>query len=179
MEVRESLAGALARARLLALDVDGVLTDGRIVYSGETEIQAFDVQDGLALVWLRKADVHVAWISGRGSPTTKRRAAELGVEELHLLALDKGAVLRDVQRRLGIAPESTVAMGDDLPDLALAASAAVFAAPANAREEVRARASLVTRARGGEGAVRELAEEILRAKGLWPGLLEKFSPRGP
>ena len=71
---------ALARARLLALDVDGVLTDGRVVYAGEMELQAFDVQDGQGLVWLRRAGVHVAWITGRGSPATEKRARELGVD---------------------------------------------------------------------------------------------------
>jgi 3-deoxy-D-manno-octulosonate 8-phosphate phosphatase (KDO 8-P phosphatase) len=158
----------LARVRLLALDVDGTLTDGRVTYVGEHESQSFDVHDGQGLTWLARAEVQVAWITGRGCEATERRAAELGVRELHLGASPKVEVLRKVQERLGIPPEETAAMGDDLPDLGLRERAAFFAAPANARPEVREVADLVARARGGEGAVRELAEAILRAKDLWP-----------
>ncbi len=169
---------ALARARLLALDVDGVLTDGRVVYAGLEEVQAFDVRDGQGLVWLRRAGVHVAWITGRGSPATEKRARELGVDELHMRCTDKRAALADVQRRLGIAREETVAVGDDLPDLALAAGAGLFAAPPDARPEVLARAAMTTAAGGGAGCVREVAEAILRARGAWQALLEGASALG-
>ncbi|MEW6074148.1 MAG: hypothetical protein AB1726_16330 [Planctomycetota bacterium] len=163
----DELAARLAGARLLALDVDGVLTDGRVVYVGETEAQAFHVHDGAAFAWLREAGVEIAWISGRGCAATKRRAEELGVRELLLHARPKAAALAAVQARLAIPAAGTVVMGDDLHDLELAAGAAVFACPADARPEVRARADIVTAARGGAGAVRELAELILRAKGTW------------
>lgn len=163
----------LARARLLALDVDGVLTDGRVVYAGAEELQAFDVQDGQGLVWLRRAGVHVAWITGRGSQATEKRARELGVSELYMRCPDKRAALADVQRRLGVAREETVAVGDDLPDLALAEGAGLFVAPPNARPEVQARASFLTAARGGAGCVREVAEALLRARGAWQELLER------
>jgi len=166
----------LARARLVALDVDGVLTDGRVVYGGEAEWQAFDVQDGQGLVWLRREGIELAWISGRGCAATERRARELGVRELHLRAGPKAAVLERVQARLAIAVEDTVAMGDDLPDLGLRARAAFFAAPANARPEVRERADAVLDAHGGRGAVRELAEAILRARGGWGALVEAAVP---
>jgi 3-deoxy-D-manno-octulosonate 8-phosphate phosphatase (KDO 8-P phosphatase) len=164
---------ALARAKLVALDVDGVLTDGRVVYVGTAEAQAFDVQDGAALVWLQSHGVRVAWISGRGSPATEKRAGELGVAELHLGVRDKRAVLLDLQRRLGIPRAETIAVGDDLADLGLAAEAGLFVAVANACADVRARAGMVTVARGGAGAVRELAEAILRAQGSWAALLER------
>ncbi len=161
------MRAALARARLLALDVDGTLTDGRVVYVGDDELAAFHVLDGQGLVWLRETGVELAWISGRGCRATERRAAELGVRELHLRVASKSTVLAEVQERRGIAPDKTVAMGDDLADLGLAAHAALFACPAGAHPEVRRRAGLVTTAHGGAGAVRELAEAILRAKGLW------------
>lgn len=164
----------LARARLLVLDVDGVLTDGRVTYAGETELQSFCVYDGASFRWLREAGMEIAWITGRGSDATRRRARELGVDELHMRARPKAGVLADVQARLGISPEETVAMGDDLHDLDLAAGAAVFACPANARAEVRVRAEIVTVASGGGGAVRELAETILRAKGLWTERVASF-----
>lgn len=162
----------LAAAKLLVLDVDGTLTDGRVVYVGEVESQAFCVRDGQGLVWLRRAGVKLAWISGRGSVPTRRRAVELGVDFVRLRCRDKTAALKEAQAELGVTAAETIAMGDDLPDLALAAGAAFFAAPADARVEVRERADLVTRGVGGNGAVRELCERCLRAKGLWRSIVE-------
>jgi 3-deoxy-D-manno-octulosonate 8-phosphate phosphatase (KDO 8-P phosphatase) len=167
-----SLDEDLAAARLVVLDVDGVLTDGRVVYAGGEELQAFDVRDGLGVKLLLREGLTVAWISGRGCAATRRRAAELGVLEVHLQAGPKGAVLGALQQRLGLGPRETVAMGDDLPDLALAARCGVFAAPADAHPEVRARARLLCSARGGRGAVRELAEAVLRARGRWQRVVE-------
>jgi len=163
---------ALARVRLLAMDVDGVLTDGRVIYGDGLEVQEFHVADGLGLKLLMQSEVAVTWITGRGCEATRRRAAELGVAELHVGAGPKDRVLAEVQARLGIGPEHTAAMGDDLPDLAMRSRAAFFAAPANARAEVRERADLVTDAAGGAGAVRELAELLLRAQGRWTAILD-------
>jgi len=171
-----TLRTRLARTQLVCLDVDGVLTDGRIVYGPrgrEEELQFYHVQDGIAIEWLRAHGIAVVWISGRGSRTTEVRAAELGVSELHTRVKDKRAVLEDVQRRLGIGADATVVMGDDLPDLALLGACSVFAAPHNAVAEVRARAALVTRASGGAGAVRELACAILAARGDWDALVAR------
>ena len=162
----------LATVRLLALDVDGTLTDGRVVHSDAGELQAFDVHDGQGLVWLRRAEIEVAWISGRGCAATRTRAGELGIRELHLAAGPKAEVLREIQERLSIGVDQTASMGDDQPDLGLAARSAFFAAPANARPEVRAAADLTTVAAGGAGAVRELVEAILSAQGRWPGIAD-------
>ena len=164
----------LARAKLLALDVDGTLTDGRVVYCGEQELQSFCVRDGQGLAWLRDAGVHLVWITGRGCKPTERRASELGVVELHQRAGPKADVLASVQERLSIEPADTIAMGDDLPDLGLAQRAALFACPSDAASEVRERADWVASALAGNGAVRELAEAILRAQGLWKPLLERY-----
>lgn len=165
----------LAQIRLLVLDVDGVLTDGRIAY-GEAgpsdERPSFHVHDGIALRWLQEAGVEVAWISGRGSPAALHRARELGVREVHFRASSKRATLTEVQERLGIGTDATAGMGDDLPDLGLRARCGFFAAPADARREVRERADLVTESAGGRGAVRELAERILRAKGRWEAIVD-------
>ena len=151
-------------------DVDGTLTDGRIAYLGGEELCTFHVHDGQGLVWLREAGLELAWITGRGSRAVEARARELGVHELHQRVTDKRAVLCALQERLDIAPAHTLAMGDDLGVLAMAGRAALFVAPASARPEVLARAQLVTRAPGGAGAVRELAERVLRARGRWaPG----------
>jgi 3-deoxy-D-manno-octulosonate 8-phosphate phosphatase (KDO 8-P phosphatase) len=165
----------LARIRLLALDVDGTLTDGRIVRGPagpDDEYPAFDVQDGIAMRWLREGGVVVAWISGRGSPAVVSRARELEIRELHLSVPAKRDVLRAIQEKLGVAVDETAAMGDDLPDLGLRAACGFFAAPANARPEIKERADLVTKCAGGRGAVREFCEAILRAKGRWQSILD-------
>jgi 3-deoxy-D-manno-octulosonate 8-phosphate phosphatase (KDO 8-P phosphatase) len=163
----EELERRLANARLLVFDVDGTLTDGGVNYVGDQELCRFHVHDGQGLVWLAQAGLTLAWISGRGSRAVERRALELGVKRVVLGAVDKAAALERMQAELGIGVEHTLAMGDDLPDLALAARAVVFVAPANARPEVRERAAFVTAAKGGEGAVRELAERVLAARGEW------------
>ncbi|MSR61796.1 MAG: hypothetical protein EXS08_05055 [Planctomycetes bacterium] len=160
------MKAALAAIRLVVLDVDGTLTDGSVRYVGDEELVTFHVHDGAGLVWLREAGFTLAWISGRGSRAVEHRAQELGVRELFLRVGDKAPVLRELQRRLDVPPEQTLAMGDDLADLALA-PLAFLVAPANARPEVRERARLVTHAAGGAGAVRELAERLLEARGLW------------
>lgn len=164
MSAPAELAGALAGVRLVALDVDGVLTDGRVVYGADLEIQAFDVKDGAGLVALTRAGVEVVWITGRGCESTKRRAQELGAK-LHMSAGDKAEVLARAQAAAGCGPGETLAMGDDLPDLAMADAAALFVAPADAVAAVRERADWVTDAGGGRGAVRELCDALLAARG--------------
>ncbi|TAJ24897.1 MAG: phenylphosphate carboxylase subunit delta [Planctomycetota bacterium] len=166
---------AYARARLLALDVDGTLTDGRILYSVAGDTLAFDVRDGLAIEWLAAAGVTVAWISGRASNATLERAKKLHVPEIFVGVADKHACLLELQQRRGIERADTLAMGDDLPDLALVPRAAALVAPSDARPEVLAAADWVTQAAGGRGAVRELAERMLRARGAWPALLARYA----
>lgn len=165
----------LSAVRLLALDIDGVLTDGSIAYGAygpADQLQRFNVQDGLALRWIAKAGVKIAWISGRGCVANMQRARELEIDELFEKVADKGDVLREIQDRLSISRDETAAMGDDLPDLALRGACGFFAAPANAVADVKERADLVTRSSGGDGAVRELCEAILRAKGRWQAILD-------
>ena len=171
-----TLAARLERVRLLVLDVDGVLTDGRVTYVGTTPIaeqQTFYVQDGIAFAWLREAGLRIAWITGRGSSVTEHRARELGVDALVMHAVDKRGELERLQKRWRIAPGETAAMGDDLPDLALVDRCTVFVAPRDAVPEVRARADIVTKAGGGRGAVRELAVRLLEAKGLWRACVDR------
>lgn len=159
----------LANIRLIALDIDGTLTDGQVVYSVEGNVQRYSVHDGQGLVWLRRlAKMKQAWISGRAGSAARRRAKELKVDCLRLGVGPKGPVLQAVQEELGIGPDQTLSMGDDLPDLALAEGSAMFVAPRNARGEVRQRADFVTKSKGGGGAVREVCEWLLYAKGHWP-----------
>lgn len=158
----------LARIRLAVFDVDGTLTDGRVTYVGTEELQTFCVRDGYALARLARAGIAQVWITGRGCAATERRAEELGVTRLITGAGEKASVLADIQADLGFAPEETLAMGDDLPDLAMRSGAAVFAAPADAAPEVRAQADLIAEACGGAGAAREVCRRLLMARGAWP-----------
>jgi len=164
----DDLDRRLAQVRLAVFDVDGTLTDGRVTYLGGDEQQTFSVRDGYALSLLAQAGIAQVWITGRGCGPTSRRAEELGVTRLLTGVEDKARALAEVQSQLGVSPEETLAMGDDLPDLALRAGAEVFAAPADAAEEVLACADLVSGARGGEGAAREVCRRLLMAHGAWP-----------
>ena len=169
MSPRLSARARAARVRLLVLDVDGVLTDGGLWYSaaGE-ELKRFDVRDGLGLVVAQRAGLGLAVISGRKSAAAARRLAELGVAEVHLGVEDKGAALAALLDRLGLPAGAAAAMGDDLNDLPLFARVGLALAPRDAAAEVRRKAHWVARRRGGQGAVREAVEWLLRARGAWP-----------
>jgi len=158
-----------SRIRLLVLDVDGVLTDGGLFYgaSGE-EPKRFHVHDGLALVAARKAGLQIAVLSSRASAAVTRRMTELGVSEVHQGVGDKEAGLAALCERLGIPASAVAMMGDDLPDLAAMSRVGLALAPANAVAEVKRAAQWVARRRGGEGAVREAVEMLLKARRAWP-----------
>ncbi|MDN5864791.1 MAG: HAD hydrolase family protein [Gammaproteobacteria bacterium] len=155
----------LAAIRLLALDVDGVLTDGRLWYfqNGE-ESKAFHVQDGHGLKRLMRAGIEVALITARRSPVAALRARELGIERYHENVADKGERLRAIADDLGIPLAACAYMGDDEPDLAALEVAGLAIAPANAVAAVRVKADWCCQARGGEGAVREVCEMLLTAR---------------
>ncbi|MBX3471986.1 MAG: alpha/beta fold hydrolase [Planctomycetes bacterium] len=161
---------ALAAAvRVLVLDVDGVLTTGGLVYDGEGEgPKTFDVRDGLGIKLLQAQGVEVALLSGRSTPAVARRAKDLGIAQVHLGVQDKVAGLRRLLDALGVADEGAVAyMGDDLVDLGPMRRVGLPAAPADAHPEARRAARFVARAPGGRGAVRELCDHLLRARGAW------------
>ena len=160
------LSTRLARIRLLALDVDGTLTDGTVMYSDSgREMKSFHIQDGLGIVLASFVGLQVAWITGRQSAIVERRAKELGVSQLRQGVRDKAVALSEVAVRAGVLPEEVAFMGDDLNDLPALRTASVAIAPANAVSDVLQSAHLVTRLAGGQGAVREALEAILRARG--------------
>lgn len=166
-------AAALDRARgieLLILDVDGVLTDGRLYYgaSGE-ELKAFHTQDGSAVKRLMAAGVAVAIITGRNSPAVARRAAELGIAHLYVDAEEKTRALAELGEATGIDAARMAHAGDDLPDLPLFERVGMSFAVPNAHPTVAAQAHYVTVAGGGFGAVREICDLILTAQGRWLG----------
>lgn len=152
------------RVRLLVLDVDGVLTDGRlyITASGE-EFKVFHVRDGAGIVAVQRAGIAVAIISGRNSAAVSRRAEELGIRHVRQGVADKAAVLRTLLGELGVAAEETACVGDDTPDLPMLAAAGLAIAVADAHPEVRSAAHWVTRVDGGCGAVRETCDLLLSA----------------
>jgi 3-deoxy-D-manno-octulosonate 8-phosphate phosphatase (KDO 8-P phosphatase) len=167
----------LAAIQLLVLDVDGVLTDGRIVLTpaGE-EIKSFHARDGAGLKYWKRAGGRIAIITGRSSPAVARRAAELEVDAVRLGAKAKLLAYREVLAELGFTPAQTAVMGDDLPDLPLMRHCALAAAPADAEEIVRRAAHFVARRDGGAGCVRELIECILQKAGKWDAILQRYLP---
>ena len=171
------------RIQLVALDVDGVLTDGGI-YVGQAageivEFKRFHTHDGLGLKLLREAGLRVALVTARPSKATELRARELGVDELvETGGPDKVPAFADMLKRLGLSFEDCAFAGDDLTDAALLDRVALPIAVANAVPEVKARARLVTETPGGHGAVREIAEQLLRARGCWEELLKPFVDPG-
>ena len=170
-----TLARRAARVRLLVLDVDGVLTDGRVVWDeGGRETKFFDIRDGHGLKLLMRAGVEVAWLSGRASRANQVRARELGVTELREGAKVKLPVLQELLERFQVAPEQVAYMGDDLIDLPPMRAVGLALAPADAVAEVRAAAHWVSRFPGGRGAVREACELILKSSGAWEQVTARY-----
>jgi 3-deoxy-D-manno-octulosonate 8-phosphate phosphatase (KDO 8-P phosphatase) len=164
----------LARIRLLVLDVDGVLTDGTLIYSSKGEdVKRFSVRDGIAMRLLLKAGVQVAVLSGRSSEAVAVRCRELGLRTELVIqgSRDKAADLDRLEETVGVSDAEVAAMGDDLPDLPLLARAGFAACPADAAPEVIVACDLVCGADGGRGAVREFAELLLKAQDRWSGLV--------
>lgn len=152
--------------RLLVLDVDGVLTDGRLYFGPRGEaLKVFNVRDGAGIVQLRRAGVEVAVISGRRSPMVAARCRELGVRHLHQGVGDKLSVFRRLCARLKLAPAACACVGDDLADVPLMRAVAVSFAVADAHPQARRAAHVVTRRGGGAGAVREVCDLLLGGRG--------------
>jgi 3-deoxy-D-manno-octulosonate 8-phosphate phosphatase (KDO 8-P phosphatase) len=155
----------LARIQALVLDVDGVLTDGRLFYSDSGEqMKSFHVRDGYGIKALQAAGIAVAVISGRRSLATQHRCRELGIERVALGVSDKSVALTALCASLGLQPDACACVGDDLPDTAMLQMAGLAIAVADAHPQVRRLAHRRTRARGGDGAVREVCDWLLAAR---------------
>jgi len=167
---------ALASIQLLLLDVDGVLTTGQVVYtdSGE-EIKAFSVKDGLGLRLVMDCGLQVGIVTGRGSGALLNRCRNLGIDLVFDQVRDKAAKLAEISNRTGIAAPHMAFVGDDLPDIPLMQKVGLGIAVADAVPEVIAAADMVTNAKGGCGAVREICEALLKARECWEPILEQFS----
>ena len=155
----------LAEIKLLALDADGVLTDGGVyIFEDGRQFRRFDIKDGLGLKRVMDAGIHVAIISGSAVKAVAHRAQQLGIEDVHLGIQDKQKKLREICRRLGIHVNEVAFVGDDLTDLPVLRHVGLPCAPVDAVKAVKDQAVLITEADGGRGAVREVCEYLLQEK---------------
>jgi 3-deoxy-D-manno-octulosonate 8-phosphate phosphatase (KDO 8-P phosphatase) len=165
MSINQRLQEQAKAIRLIVMDVDGVLTDGRIFYSAEgVESEAFFVRDGLGIRMAHEAGLLTAIITGRVSEAVAHRAKELGIAEVHQGAMNKLQVYEALLQRFGLTDEAVAYVGDDLNDLPVLGRVGLSAAPADADPTVRTKVAFVTTQVGGRGAVREVIDLILKAR---------------
>ncbi len=165
--------------RLLMLDVDGVLTDGRIIMNDQgCESKHFDVRDGHGLKMLMRYGVGVALITGRRSSVVEHRAKELGIEEVYQGIWNKVETFEEILRKMNLHPEQTAFVGDDIVDIPIMRRAGFAVAVRDAVEETRTVAHYVTKRRGGRGAVREICELILKVQDHWQDVAMKYQMDG-
>ncbi len=168
------IAERLARIKLLAMDIDGTLTDGKLLFIDGREIKQFSVYDGLGIRLAMKVGLDIAWVSGNCSQAVADRARMLEVTDLLQGVRLKSRAMAELISRKGLAPEEVAFIGDDLNDLPAFEVVGVSIATANAAAEVKEKADCVTQRAGGDGAVREAIESILKARGEWDMALHKF-----
>lgn len=174
-----SLIELASRVRLLLMDVDGVLTDGKLynvpdAQGNMVETKAFDSQDGIALQWLSWNGIQTGVISGRLSPATETRARQVKMTYVYQGHIEKIPILEEILKKSNISAAEVAYIGDDLTDVVVMNRVGFSIATANARPEVKRSALHVTERSGGNGAVREIAELLLKAQGHWEGLLKKY-----
>ncbi len=166
----------LAHIELLCLDVDGVLTDGSIMLDDHgNETKRFNARDGLGIRLWMKMGFYVAIITGRSGMAVTHRASELGITHIYQGVKDKGAAFQELLSELGLHPEETAVLADDLPDLPMMRAAGYAMAVGDSVSEVRYAAAFVTVRPGGKGAVREVVEHLLKAKGRWDEAIALFA----
>ena len=171
----------LEKIRLLLLDVDGVMTDGRIIFdSNGVESKFFNVKDGHGIKMVQRAGIEVAIISGRQSQVVANRAAELGIERVYQKATDKLRPYLELLEQTGLTDEQAAFMGDDVIDIPVLRRVGFAAAPVDAVAEVLPYVRYVTRNRGGWGAVREVCDLLLKEQGTWEEVTARyFGENGP
>lgn len=165
----------LAKIKLLLLDVDGVMTDGRIIYDNDGgETKAFDVKDGHGLKLVQRAGIKVGIITGRQSAVVARRAAELGIELVYQGAKDKILPFNDILEKLALTPEEVAYVGDDIVDLPVMRKVGFAATVADAVDDVKPYADMVSKRSGGRGGVREICEFLLKESGRWSAVTRHY-----
>lgn len=179
-DIPDDILARARRVRLACFDIDGTLTDGRLVFDSDgQELKAFHAHDGLGLVLLRKAGVEVAFITARASTIVERRGAELGLTEVHTAVKDKLARVSDIAQRLGIRMDEVSFMGDDLPDLPAMQQVGFAVAPISAHPWIRDRAHWCTSVAAGAGAARQFCDLLLTVQGHLPAVLDERGARQP
>jgi len=164
-----------AQVRMILLDVDGVLTDGKIYLgNNDEEFRTFFVRDGLAIRMGQSAGLRFGIVSGRNSPLVERRARELDIENIHQGVQDKGERLERIVAETGLKAEQICFVGDDLIDVPAMRRAGLAACPADGCEETRQFAHYICDNKGGHGAVREVVDLVLRATGRWDEVMQRF-----
>lgn len=165
----------LISIRLLLLDVDGVMTDGRIIYDDRgDETKAFDVKDGHGIKLIQRAGIRVGIITGRQSAVVQRRAEELGIDLVYQGVKDKLVPLREIQQKTGLLLEEIAYVGDDVIDLPVLRRVGFAATVADAVEDVKPHVHYVTQAGGGRGAVREICDLLLKETGRWGEVTARY-----
>ncbi len=173
---KKELLSAARKIKLLILDVDGVLTDGSIILDNAgNELKAFHVRDGHGIKMLIKAGIHVAIVTGRYSKIVERRARELGIREIFQRTFDKRVAYRKLAEKYSLLDSEIAYVGDDIVDIPVLKQTGFPVTVADAETEVRKCARLVTKKAGGRGAVREVCDLLLKARGLWKGIIYEYS----
>jgi 3-deoxy-D-manno-octulosonate 8-phosphate phosphatase (KDO 8-P phosphatase) len=175
----KDLKARAAKIKLLLMDVDGVLTDGKLYFVPDSagnmvETKAFDSQDGIGLQWCQWKGIRTGVISGRNSPATVERARQSKMNYVYQGHIEKIPIIEEIMANAGVAKEEVAYMGDDLTDVVVFHRVGLAIAVANARPEVKAQAHWVTAHVGGSGAVRDAVELLLKARDLWDEILGKY-----
>jgi 3-deoxy-D-manno-octulosonate 8-phosphate phosphatase (KDO 8-P phosphatase) len=179
MSIDPKLMQLASKIKLLLMDVDGVLTDGKLYNipgpdGAMVETKAFDSQDGIGLQWLAREGIQTGLISGRDSPATVVRAKQCKFAYVYQGHTEKIPILEEIFSRSGLSKDQVAYIGDDFTDVVAMRRVALGVATANARPEVKACADFVTQAEGGHGAVREVVELLLKAQGHWEDILQHY-----
>jgi 3-deoxy-D-manno-octulosonate 8-phosphate phosphatase (KDO 8-P phosphatase) len=175
-----SIDARAAGIRLILFDVDGVLTDGKILLHADgSESKQFDIKDGTAIVWAQRAGLTVGFLSARSSASTAQRASQLGITLVRQGVTSKLEAYESMLRDQTLADTQVAYMGDDILDLPVLGRVGLSAAPADAADEVRTRVHWVSRRPGGHGAARELIESVLRAQGRLESIVAAYLAEGP
>lgn len=173
--LKKKIREKLKKIKILILDVDGVLTDGKIVmdYKGR-ELKNFDVRDGHGLILLQRYCIKVVLLTGRKSDVVISRARDLGITEVYQRALNKKEIFEKILHKHNISAEAAAFLGDDIVDIPVLKRVGFSAAVADALDVVKKSVDYVTKSDGGQGAVREVCELILQAQGRWPEIAARY-----
>ncbi|MDD4956478.1 MAG: HAD hydrolase family protein [Candidatus Omnitrophica bacterium] len=174
-EYSPELIEKAGKIRLLVLDVDGVMTDGRIIFgSFGVELKNFDVNDGLGIFLVKKAGIKCVLLTAKGSPAVMARAKQLKVDKVYKDIHYKINALGPIRDDLGVSDEEICFMGDDLIDIPVLRRIGLSVCPDNAMDDVKKYCDIVTTKKGGHGAVRELCEFLLKAQGKWREVTSRY-----